>query len=864
MSSQCAAASFDKSVNSVGQLNLDPAEFYDGPSDYQSITVSQSQFDCDDVGQSFVLTLTVVDAAGATSTCDFALNVTDDVAPVAICETDVIVQLNANGEAILFPEAIDEGSYDNCGVFQLDLSQTNFSCADVGAPINITLAVLDVNGNFNHCITSVIVEPYPNPTQNLACNDNVFVSLDNTGMAVVTADMILEGGPYRCYEEYTVVLEFGGAVIPNNTLTSVHAGQEVQATITDPITGNSCWGLITVSGDPTCVSTFNICDTECRTAPLGDCASGHTDTDNIEWPCDLDLNYCGAASNAFTFQVLLAAGVDPADVQPTIIDDTCGLVAWSYSDVITTLPNGASVSREWTIIDWIQFDGTNGIWSYTQNITATADTMFICDILPWNTPIGDCASGHTLDDDIEWPADFTTTNCNVNVDALAADPNVNPNDVRPQFTFDCDLYAITHTDVVIVSDSLTKVLRTWTVLNWLSGAVYEYNQLIKIENPDCAQSVCAYDMNGNGIGDVIIHPGYTTSDGGCVSIDDPTITIVRPVKIDDMDNGVDVYDLIATRRHILGIESLNAEQQLAADVNGNGVVTSLDLVLMEKIILNEPISDTIPAWRFYDPSLDISTGSTFGYSTLGIKVGDVDASADIGGTPIPRIRQTVGAEDDILNNGETYMLPIHTDRDQVILGFQIQLELDQNFLALQSVTSSLSNFSEENYRIEEGILTINWTPLAEDLGRGGIRLDRGDELFQLELQAVGNGVFSRDLRNGDPLKNKIIELGFENKGNTTLVWSNEVFTGNRDLAADQTLLSVFPNPASDYCFIQMKDGQNKNFEMQLFNTFGQLIDQSAFFGELKYTTDHLSNGFYIVQVKNEDGQTFIKKLNVAK
>ena len=508
--SQCAAASFDKSVNSVGQLNLDPLEFYDGPSDYQSITLSQNQFDCDDVGQSFVLTLTVVDAAGATSTCEFALNVTDDVPPVPICETNVIVQLNENGEAVLSPDAINEGSYDNCEIFQLDLSQTLFTCADVGAPVNVNLVVLDVNGNFNYCVTSVVVEPYPNPLTLLTCNTNVFVSLDNTGMAIITPDMLLEGGPYKCEDAYSVTLAFNGVTLPDNVLNSSHAGQQVQATITDIETGISCFGTINVSGDPTCQSNFNICDTECRTAPIGDCASGHTDTDGVEWPCDLDLGFCGTSSSSFTPQALLNAGIDAADTQPSILFDSCGLVAMSYSDVFISLTNGASITREWTIIDWIQFDGTNGIWSYTQNITATSDTMFICDTLPWNAPLGDCASGHTLDDDIEWPGDFTTTNCNVDPADLAANPDVNPNDVEPQYNFDCDLYAVTYSDVIFLQDSLTKVTRTWTILNWLSSAVYEYEQIILIDNPDCSQAICAYDMNGNGINDVIIHPGFIT------------------------------------------------------------------------------------------------------------------------------------------------------------------------------------------------------------------------------------------------------------------------------------------------------------------------------------------------------------------
>jgi len=346
INAQCSGVSFTKSVNSVGQLNLDPLEFYDGPADYQSIALSQTEFGCDDVGSNPLITLTVVDVNGSTSTCDFTLSITDQVGPVAICEVNVVLQLDANGEATLTPDMIDEGSYDNCGIFQLDISQTNFSCADVGSPVNITLAILDIHGNVNSCLTSVIVEPFPNPIETLSCNANVFVSLDNTGMAIVTPDMILAGGPYKCEDAYTVTLEFNGTVIPENTLNTSHAGQTIQATITDTETNNTCWGLVVVSGDPSCESSFYICDTECRSAPFGDCASGHTDADNVEWPCDLTLDYCDVGSNIFTLSNLLLAGFDSADVNPTILNDSCGLVAWSYEDTYFTLPNGGRVDRK--------------------------------------------------------------------------------------------------------------------------------------------------------------------------------------------------------------------------------------------------------------------------------------------------------------------------------------------------------------------------------------------------------------------------------------------------------------------------------------------------------------------------------------
>jgi hypothetical protein len=42
---------------------------------------------------------------------------------------------------------------------------------------------------------------------NLSCNDNVFVKLDDNCEKAITADMVLEG--FVCDNEFTVVIDYG-------------------------------------------------------------------------------------------------------------------------------------------------------------------------------------------------------------------------------------------------------------------------------------------------------------------------------------------------------------------------------------------------------------------------------------------------------------------------------------------------------------------------------------------------------------------------------------------------------------------------------------------------------------------------------
>ena len=64
----------------------------------------------------------------------------------------------------------------------------------------------DGSGNVGTCEKTLSSTNFQDPTQTLACNDQVFVSVDENCEAVINADMILEGGPYTCYENYIVQL----------------------------------------------------------------------------------------------------------------------------------------------------------------------------------------------------------------------------------------------------------------------------------------------------------------------------------------------------------------------------------------------------------------------------------------------------------------------------------------------------------------------------------------------------------------------------------------------------------------------------------------------------------------------------------
>ena len=150
-------------------------------------------------GQTFVapagntVTLTVTDVNGLTSTCTAIVTVNDITPPVAMCQ-NITVPLNASGTVTVTASQVDNGSSDACGIASMSLSQTSFSCADIG-PNPVTLTVTDVNGLSSTCSATITIADATPPQANC---QSITVQLDGSGSASVTASQIDNGSTDNC------------------------------------------------------------------------------------------------------------------------------------------------------------------------------------------------------------------------------------------------------------------------------------------------------------------------------------------------------------------------------------------------------------------------------------------------------------------------------------------------------------------------------------------------------------------------------------------------------------------------------------------------------------------------------------------
>ena len=167
----------DRGMATISVTDIDNGSF-DNCS-IESMWISKTTFNCNDTGENIVR-LTVRDTSGNTDWCEAIVTVVDNNAPTAICQ-DIDLQLGPSGKILLTPPMIDNGSYDECGIKEMRLSRTLFTCEDVGENI-VTLYVYDPFGNVDSCTAIVTVWGNLPP---IARDDNVKALANQNTMILV-------------------------------------------------------------------------------------------------------------------------------------------------------------------------------------------------------------------------------------------------------------------------------------------------------------------------------------------------------------------------------------------------------------------------------------------------------------------------------------------------------------------------------------------------------------------------------------------------------------------------------------------------------------------------------------------------------
>ncbi|MDN3635547.1 hypothetical protein QWY85_12810, partial [Neolewinella lacunae] len=153
----------------------------------ETYAISQVDFTCADAGAN-VVTLTVTDVNGNTSSCEATVTVEDNIAPEIVVTPQTVVLSNATGTATLTVADLATAT-DNCGLASLTASQLIFTCEDIGE-VEVLITATDVNGSVSTAPVIVTVQ-FLQP--NLSCIGEINLTLNDDCQGLLIPRMVLTG-----------------------------------------------------------------------------------------------------------------------------------------------------------------------------------------------------------------------------------------------------------------------------------------------------------------------------------------------------------------------------------------------------------------------------------------------------------------------------------------------------------------------------------------------------------------------------------------------------------------------------------------------------------------------------------------------
>ncbi len=193
----CVTKDITVFLDESGTVDIMSSDIDDGSADNCSDIILMAEpmsFDCEDLGDNLV-ELTVTDIMDNMTTCSATVTVKDTIAPDCNAAS-TIVYLDGNGEAVITPGDINNGSLDNCDIPEISVDPSRFDCSQAGQDVEVTLTLTDVAGNTTICTADVSVLDTISP--DAVCRVDIEVFLDQDGLASITVDSIDSGSGDNC------------------------------------------------------------------------------------------------------------------------------------------------------------------------------------------------------------------------------------------------------------------------------------------------------------------------------------------------------------------------------------------------------------------------------------------------------------------------------------------------------------------------------------------------------------------------------------------------------------------------------------------------------------------------------------------
>ena len=361
-------------------------------------------------------------------------------------------------------------------------------------------------------------------------------------------------------------------------------------------------------------------------------------------------------------------------------------------------------------------------------------------------------------------------------------------------------------------------------------------------------------------------------------------TLLKASKNNDINktNGVTTLDLALTQSHILGKNLFNSPYKIiAADVNGDGKVTTLDIVYMKRLILgidttfNNPTTSQKRLWAFVDSSYKFPdttnpfpikdsisynglTANKTNQTFIGCKLGDVnwDWNPSIAKTYLSNVNNIEFTYDAIkLLDANQVTIPIRVKNFKDILGLQFTISFNPSLLQWHGLSNNLLGIEMGTNHAEEGSISFLWLDKKNEIKT----LDDGTVLFNLVFDRKGNCINEQLDLNSSVTAIAAYDKDYNIHG----IVMNSAVINATDIVKETW--TVAPNPVTNGVVqVQLNLKLYKKITLKLLDNNGKLLrnkEVEGIKGSSKFAFDFkekLPSGVYYLQAIGLEGENMKK------
>ncbi|MEM9836067.1 MAG: M12 family metallo-peptidase [Bacteroidota bacterium] len=339
-------------------------------------------------------------------------------------------------------------------------------------------------------------------------------------------------------------------------------------------------------------------------------------------------------------------------------------------------------------------------------------------------------------------------------------------------------------------------------------------------------------------------------------------------------NGVSILDILMIQQQILAASDtaiLSPYQMIAADVDGNGQISLIDIIASVQVILGQ--STTFPigvSWRFIDADyvfpepynpwyepfpeyrlVDTVKADTMTNNFIGIKMGDLNASASAGLAPEPSRSLTLSWEDATFKAGEMITL-----RGQlpVSAGPQDLSYFEVSFSDALEWSGELRVAGQKPLSVDDreaGKLRFIWANLANQVQENEV---------QIRFRARKNGRLSQAILPNDR------SLWLQKNG-TYFRIKTEISPQITPQTAILEAVKLYPNPSNGLVELVLPATTVADeYQLQLLDLNGRVLQQlplTVTDGTQRYRLDFRKNGSitsgtYVLRIQSQASRHYFR------